>query len=132
MKTNLIKYCNVCGGKLEFALLDGKKRLICGDCNTITYLNSKPCVGAFVIEDNNILLTRRKYNPYKNYWDIPGGFLESNEHPEKGLVRELKEELGITITIKKFFGIFIDKYGKDGFSTLNIFYICKKRTEPQR
>lgn len=39
-------------------------------------------------------------NPtYKDYWDLPGGMAESNEPPRKAAERELREELGLTITV---------------------------------
>ncbi len=36
---------------------------------------------------------------YKKEWDLPGGVIEVGESPAAGLVRELEEELGITVTI---------------------------------
>lgn len=131
MKANLIKFCFKCGNKIDFRTVEGKKRFVCNKCNTISYLNSKPCVGALIICNKQILLTKREYKPYKNYWDIPGGFLESKEHPEKGLKREMKEELGIEIKIEKIFGIYMDEYGEEGFPTLNIFYLCRHLSEPK-
>ncbi|SMD27426.1 NUDIX domain-containing protein [Kibdelosporangium aridum] len=39
-------------------------------------------------------------NPtYKDYWDLPGGMVESNESPSKGAEREILEEVGIVVTI---------------------------------
>lgn len=37
---------------------------------------------------------------YKNEWDLPGGVVEVGEAPAAGLVRELQEELGITVEVK--------------------------------
>lgn len=37
---------------------------------------------------------------YKNEWDLPGGVIEVGEAPAIGLVRELQEELGITVTVR--------------------------------
>ncbi|MEV0035203.1 NUDIX hydrolase [Streptomyces sp. NPDC050804] len=40
-------------------------------------------------------------NPtYKPGWDLPGGMAEANEPPEKAVVRELGEELGLDITLR--------------------------------
>jgi ADP-ribose pyrophosphatase YjhB (NUDIX family) len=40
-------------------------------------------------------------NPtYKPGWDLPGGMAEANEPPEKAVVRELGEELGLNITLR--------------------------------
>lgn len=44
-----------------------------------------------------LLLIKRKNDPYKNSWALPGGFLEENESLEYGAIRELKEETGIEI-----------------------------------
>ncbi|MFE6052275.1 NUDIX domain-containing protein [Kitasatospora sp. NPDC056446] len=39
-------------------------------------------------------------NPtYKDGWDLPGGMAEANEPPDQAAVRELREELGLTVTI---------------------------------
>ncbi len=37
---------------------------------------------------------------YKREWDLPGGVVEVGESPALGLVRELQEELGVTVTIE--------------------------------
>ncbi|WP_217361573.1 NUDIX hydrolase [Aeromicrobium stalagmiti] len=37
---------------------------------------------------------------YKNEWDLPGGVVEVGEAPALGLVRELEEELGITVEVR--------------------------------
>lgn len=39
---------------------------------------------------------------YKPGWDLPGGMAEANEPPEQAAVRELKEELGLTVTLRGF------------------------------
>ena len=44
-----------------------------------------------------ILLIKRKNDPFKKSWALPGGFLEGSESLEKGAKRELKEETGIKI-----------------------------------
>lgn len=36
---------------------------------------------------------------YKSEWDLPGGVIERGESPSIGLVRELKEELGVEVTV---------------------------------
>jgi 8-oxo-dGTP diphosphatase len=45
----------------------------------------------------SILLIRRKYEPFKGEWAIPGGFILNNESLEEAVERELKEETGIKI-----------------------------------
>lgn len=45
----------------------------------------------------SVLLIQRKYEPYKNSWAIPGGFVLENESLEEAVKRELVEETGITV-----------------------------------
>ncbi len=44
-----------------------------------------------------LLLIKRKNEPFKNSWAIPGGFLEENEDLETAAKRELHEETGVSI-----------------------------------
>ncbi|MBX9848013.1 MAG: Nudix family hydrolase [Rhodocyclaceae bacterium] len=57
-------------------------------------------VAAAVIErpDGTFLLGRRPPNSiYSGWWEFPGGKVEAGETPHQALVRELQEELGITV-----------------------------------
>ncbi|MBZ4320670.1 NUDIX domain-containing protein [Streptomyces huiliensis] len=38
---------------------------------------------------------------YKPGWDLPGGMAEANEAPDLAALRELREELGLTVTIRR-------------------------------
>lgn len=53
----------------------------------------------FGYEDGNIsvLLIKRKYEPFKGKWAIPGGFVLEKESLEEAVERELKEETGVVI-----------------------------------
>ncbi|MFO7719138.1 MAG: NUDIX hydrolase [Gillisia sp.] len=44
-----------------------------------------------------LLLIRRKNEPFKSQWSLPGGFLEMDEALETGALRELKEETGLSL-----------------------------------
>lgn len=46
--------------------------------------------------DFKVLLVRRKNDPYKGLWALPGGYLEMDESAISGAKRELKEETGLT------------------------------------
>ena len=56
---------------------------------------------AVIFKDLNssarILLIKRKKDPFKNSWALPGGFLEETEELEEGAKRELLEETGLEI-----------------------------------
>jgi len=112
-------YCPQCRRKLEIKNIYP----YCQNCNETYYRNSKPCAGILPIKDGKVLLSRRAGEPFKGEIDIIGGFLEEGEHPEIGAIREVKEETGLDVTIKELLKIYIDKYGEDGYYTLNIHYI---------
>ncbi|MDB4330263.1 bifunctional nicotinamide-nucleotide adenylyltransferase/Nudix hydroxylase [bacterium] len=53
-----------------------------------------------VIKSGHILLIKRKFNPGKGLWALPGGFLNPQETVEKCALRELKEETGLKVSKK--------------------------------
>lgn len=56
------------------------------------------CVIFFENENKpKVLLVRRKKDPYKDHWALPGGFLEEDEPLETGAKRELQEETGLRV-----------------------------------
>ena len=90
-------FCPNCGGPLGLRVPagDSHERLVCDNCAFIFYQNSKPCAEALVLRDGKVLLAQRAVEPFHGAWDIPGGFLENGEHPQDGVVRELREETGL-------------------------------------
>ena len=54
-------------------------------------------VGAVLICDGKILLEKRKYEPGKGKWSIPGGLVELGENVEQSVIREVKEETGLEV-----------------------------------
>lgn len=56
-------------------------------------------VGILIDPNQNILLTQRQsHQPYSDYWEFPGGKLETGEDAEFALCRELSEEVGVSPT----------------------------------
>lgn len=55
-------------------------------------------VAAAIIRDGNkVLSCQRGYGEFKDGWEFPGGKLEPGETGEQAIVREIKEELEVTI-----------------------------------
>ncbi len=56
-------------------------------------------VGAVVVRDGKVLLTKRAEEPYRGLWSLPGGVVQPGEALEAALTRELAEECGIEIAV---------------------------------
>ena len=63
-------------------------------------------VGGVVIEGGRALLIRRGSEPLLGQWSIPGGTLELGESLEHGVLRELKEETGLTVRVVEMIEVF--------------------------
>ena len=62
-------------------------------------------LGAYglLIDNNKILLIKKKTGPYDGLLDLPGGTIEQGERPIQSLKREFKEEVGIDVNEVKLF-----------------------------
>ena len=58
-------------------------------------------VAAIIKEGSKIFATQRGYGDYKDGWEFPGGKIEPGETPEQALVREIQEELDITVVVER-------------------------------
>jgi 8-oxo-dGTP diphosphatase len=56
-------------------------------------------VGAVIVDRNRVLLVQRGSEPLKGKWSLPGGMLELGESLTEGVVREIREETGLTVEV---------------------------------
>lgn len=56
-------------------------------------------VAAVIRRESKIFATARGYGDFKGLWEFPGGKIEPGEAPQEALVREIKEELDVDISI---------------------------------
>lgn len=117
-----MNFCPACGYRVAKT-----RPFQCEECGTWQWANPKPCAGVLLEYDGQILLLRRAFEPWKGYWDIPGGFCDLDEHPADAAVREVQEELGIEVELAGLLGMWMDTYGegKHPDRTLNIYYLAR-------
>ncbi|MBT4123825.1 MAG: NUDIX hydrolase [Candidatus Pacebacteria bacterium] len=65
------------------------------------------CVDAVLVSKEKVLLSRRRTEPFKGYWHLPGGIVRKDETLEEALKRIVSIEIGLEdISIDKQIGIF--------------------------
>lgn len=71
-----------------------------------TYQNPALTVDAVWIRDGRVLLVRRRRPPFRGQWALPGGFVELTETVEEALVREVREETGLSARPQALVGVY--------------------------
>lgn len=84
-------------------------------------------VAAIIRKGDRIFATQRGYGDWKDYWEFPGGKVETSETPEDALLREIREELDAEIRIDRFLCTVEWDYPK--FHLTMRCYVCSLLTE---
>jgi 8-oxo-dGTP diphosphatase len=64
------------------------------------------CAETYSAKRKRLLLARRKYEPWKDHWSFPSGFVEYDEDSELTAVREMCEETGLDVKVDDVFGVY--------------------------
>ena len=79
-----------------------------------------------------VLLIRRKHDPFKGSYALPGGFVDVGERVEDACRRELKEETGLEVGTLRLIGVYSDPHRDPRGHTCSIAYLARVgRAEPQ-
>jgi ADP-ribose pyrophosphatase YjhB (NUDIX family) len=79
-------------------------------------------VGAVLKCDDRILLIKRKTEPYKNYWTLPGGLIRLGEPIKEAVKREIYEECNLQINPTRLVDV-IDYIERDSAGSVKYHYI---------
>ena len=82
---------------------------------------------ALIDMDNRVLLAQRpKGKQLEGLWEFPGGKLDAGEGPEEALIRELREELGVTVKPACLAPLTFASHAYEDFHLLMPLYLCRR------
>ncbi len=98
------KYCPRCGEAAEVAY---PRSITCPHCGYGAYYNPKPVAAAIpVTREGRIVLLRRGFEPGKDLWTFPGGFVDLGETVEDAAQREAREEIQADVELTDLVGVY--------------------------
>lgn len=127
-------FCPRCGAPLKTTEERGERILVCSREDFTFYQNPHSATAAIVRNNNGkILLVERAVEPAKGAWDVPGGFIDWGEDAERGVIRELREELNVAFTPSKLLFAVTDWYPFRGvnISVLIVYFEGTMNGEPR-
>lgn len=92
-------FCPRCAEPLAAAREGERLRMTCSSCGFVHYRNPAPAAGVVVVEEGAVLLVKRRFDPFKDLWVIPSGFVEYDEDVRKAAAREALEETGLAVEL---------------------------------
>jgi len=126
--TGDLTYCPRCAGKLELrdAGHPASPHPTCVGCGFVLWQNLKPSVEALIVRgrgaETEVLLGSRRMPHGETAWDLPGGFLNADDHLHAALRRECLREMGIEVEVGDVLGVFEDTFA--GSRIISIVYVC--------
>ena len=72
------------------------------------YRNPTPTVDVILERDSNVLMVRRKKDPFKDHLSLPGGFVNEGETVEDAMKREAMEETSLEVYPIDILGVYSD------------------------
>jgi 8-oxo-dGTP diphosphatase len=82
---------------------------------------------ALIDADNRVLIAQRpEGKTLAGLWEFPGGKVDAGERPEEALIRELQEEIGITVKEACLAPLTFASHAYENFHLLMPLYICRR------
>ena len=93
---------------------------------SIKYKIPSLTVDIFIYNENHeFILIKRKNDPYKDCWALPGGFVDYGEKTEDAAIREAKEETSIDVKLEKLVNVYSDPDRDPRRHTVSIVYLAR-------
>lgn len=95
------RFCGRCGSPLRLKTTERAKE--CPDCGLLHFPRLAPAIIVLVERGNQLLLARsRHFMP--GMYSVLAGFVEPGESLEEAVIREVREEVGVTVKDIQYFG----------------------------
>ncbi len=92
-------YCPHCGSKKVYT---EKNHFLCNTCKRVIYQNVATTASiAFYTPEGETVLCERAREPFKGFFDFPGGYVDPKENGQEAITREVREELDFTLDQKE-------------------------------
>ncbi len=91
------RYCQRCAAETSFKEIHQRLRPWCPACGFTYYYDPKIATAVVVEIAGKVVLQQRAIDPGIGKWTFPGGFVERGEPVREAAVREILEEVGITV-----------------------------------
>ena len=93
---------------------------------SIKYKIPSLTVDIFIYNENHeFILIKRKNDPYKDSWALPGGFVDYGETTENAAIREAKEETSIDVELERLFNVYSEPDRDPRRHTVSIVYLAR-------
>lgn len=90
-------FCSLCGGTTEPRLEEWSQQ--CQSCQYLFYPIISPCVIVVIKKQDEVLLVKHlRHGKDATIYTLVAGFIEPGESAEQAVIREVKEETGITVS----------------------------------
>lgn len=80
---------------------------------------------AVIVKEGKIVLIKRKNDPYKGMWALPGGFVDYGERVEDACVREALEETSLNVELLALLGVYSAPDRDPRGHTVGVIYIAR-------
>jgi 8-oxo-dGTP diphosphatase len=86
-------------------------------------------VGAVIVRGDEVVLVQRGNEPWRGWWSLPGGVVETGEHLKDAVRREMWEETGFQVrpidVVEIFESIRPAEDGRVAYHYVVIDYVCE-------
>lgn len=119
------QFCPRCGRALD---QPGRNPLVCPACDFRFYFTPVTgVVGIVVNAAGEVLLLERARDPGRGKYGLPGGFVDPGESAEDALLREVREEVHLTVSRLAYLASYPNDYTYRGVTipVTDVIYVCR-------